>query len=161
MVDCARSLNQDVFRLLRSTFIAYGQPDEPFARKLYEALHRNGVVTFFFPEHAVPGERLHRVMRKGVNEYDRVILVCSRNSLEREGVLFEIEEALTRESKIKDEPLLIPIRLDPYVLDEWKPEQADLAEAVRSRVVADFEGADTDPAKFQSALLKLIGALKK
>jgi hypothetical protein len=47
---------------LRSTFISYGNPDEACARKLYEALHGNGVTTFFFfREHAVPGEKLHRM----------------------------------------------------------------------------------------------------
>ncbi|MCY0994777.1 pentapeptide repeat-containing protein [Nannocystis sp. ILAH1] len=42
MVDCARSLQWDVFKMLQSIFISYGTPDEAFARKLYEALHRNG-----------------------------------------------------------------------------------------------------------------------
>ena len=161
MVDSARSLSQDVFKMLRSTFISYGQPDEAFARKLYEALHRNGVVTFFFPEHAVPGEKLHRMMRTKVNEYDRILLVCSAAALVRNGVLNEIEETLTREARDGGAAYLIPITLDDYVFTGWTPPNADTAQAVRARVVADFRGADTDPAKFQSALLKLIGALKK
>src|SRR5262249_18651988 len=87
MVDCARSLQTDIFKMLQSTFISYGGPDEPFARKLYEALHRNGVTTFFFAEHAEPGKKLHRMMHEGVNRHDRMILVCSRASLDRKGVL--------------------------------------------------------------------------
>lgn len=42
MVDSALSLKTDVLKMLRSTFISYGAPDEAFARKLYEALHRAG-----------------------------------------------------------------------------------------------------------------------
>jgi hypothetical protein len=62
--------------LLRSTFISYGGSADAFARKLYEALHR----TFFFHKSAVPEDRLDMTMRKGVNEHDRVILVCSKAS---------------------------------------------------------------------------------
>ena len=161
MIDCARSLETDVVKMLQSTFISYGSPDEPFARKLYEALHRNGVTTFFFAEHAVPGDKLHRMMRKGVNEHDRVILVCSKASLDRKGVLNEIEETLAREARDGGAAYLIPIRLDGYVFSGWNPANADTAQAVRDRVVADFEGADTDQAKFDAGLLRLIGALKK
>ena len=34
----------------------------------------------------------------------------------------------------------------------WKPPNADLAQAVRDRVVADFQGADSDDAKFNEGL---------
>ncbi|WP_437905467.1 toll/interleukin-1 receptor domain-containing protein [Sorangium sp. So ce327] len=161
MIDCALSLKTDMFKMLQSTFISYGAPDEPFARKLYEALHRNGVTTFFFPEHAEPGEKLHRTMRKGVNEHDRVILICSRYSLDRKGVLNELEEILTREARDGGASYLIPIRLDDYVFTRWKPPNSDVAQAVRDRVVADFEGANEDEAKFQAGLQKLIRVLKK
>jgi uncharacterized protein YjbI with pentapeptide repeats len=160
-VSCALSLETKVFAMLQSTFISYGSPDEPFARKLYEALHRNGVTTFFFAEHAVPGDKLHRMMRKGVNEHDRVILVCSKTSLDRKGVLNEIEETLARESRDGGAAYLIPIRLDGYVFSGWAPPNADTAQSVRDRVVADFEGADTDRAKFDTGVRKLIAALKK
>ncbi|WP_437666864.1 toll/interleukin-1 receptor domain-containing protein [Sorangium sp. So ce1182] len=161
MVACALSLKTDIFKMLQSTFISYGAPDEPFARKLYEALHRNGVTAFFFPEHAEPGEKLHRMMRKGVNEHDRVILICSRHSLDRKGVMNELEEILTREARDGGASYLIPIRLDDYVFTGWKPKNADVAQAVRDRVVADFEGAEKDEAKFQAGLQKLIRALRK
>lgn len=162
MVECARTLDpRGVFKMLQSTFICYGSPDERFARKLYEALHRNGVTTFFFTEHAVPGDKLHRMMRKGVNEHDRVILVCSRESLDRKGVLNEIEETLARESRDGGAAYLIPIRLDDYVFSGWAPPNPDTAQSVRDRVVADFEGAEADQAKFDAGLLKLIAALKK
>ncbi|WP_437336006.1 hypothetical protein [Sorangium sp. So ce394] len=43
----------------------------------------------------------------------------------------------------------------------WKPPNADVAQAVRDRVVADFEGANGDDAKLQAGLQKLIRALRK
>ncbi|MDC3989118.1 toll/interleukin-1 receptor domain-containing protein [Polyangium jinanense] len=160
MIEAAQAVSGSIFDMMRSTFISYGSPDEAFARQLYEALHKNGVRVFLFSEHAEPGEKLHRMMRKGVNEHDRVILVCSKRSLDRDGVLNEIELTLGREAREGGETLLIPIRLDNYVFKGWKPKREDLAEAVRERVVADFEGADTDPAKFARGLSQLLGALR-
>jgi hypothetical protein len=57
MVERARSLDESVIKnILQSTFISHGGPDEAFARKVYEAIHRNGVRVFFLPEHAGRGE---------------------------------------------------------------------------------------------------------
>lgn len=161
-VECALAVdNPALSRMMQSTFISYGGPDTAFARKLYEALHQNGVKTFFFPEHAVPGKRLHRLMREGVNQHDRVVLVCSQASLTRPGVLNEIEETLAREAREGGESYLIPIRLDDYVFSGWAPARPDLAQAIRDRVVADFTGTMADDDAFNAALLKLLAALRK
>jgi len=141
--------------LLLSTFISYGGPDELFAQRLNEALKRRGVTTFFFKDDAPPGERLHRVMRKGVNEHDRTILVCSESSLQRPGLLNELEETLAREARDGGQTHLIAIRLDNYVLTGWAPHNADLAQAVRDRVVADFR----DPVTFDDEVGKLFAVL--
>ncbi|HLM74025.1 MAG TPA: toll/interleukin-1 receptor domain-containing protein, partial [Polyangiaceae bacterium] len=161
MIEFARSADGSIFKMMQSTFISHGDPDKAFAKKLYEALHRNGVTTFLFSEHAEPGERLHRMMRRGVNEHDRVVLICSKASLDRKGVMNEIEETLAREARDGGETYLIPIRLDDYVFSGWKPKREDIAQAIRDRVVADFEGADKDDAKFTRELGRLLKALRK
>ena len=144
---------------IQSTFISYGSPDEVFAKKLHENLQLRGVRTFFFPEHAEPGERLHRIMRKGVNDFDRVILICSRQSLDRPGVLNEIEEVLAREARDGGASYLIPVRLDDYVFNGWAPPNSDIAQAVRDRVVANFEDAIRDNRHFEEATEKLFSVL--
>lgn len=150
----------------QSTFISYGQPDEAFAQKLNDALLQGGVTTFFFKYDAVPGQPLHRLMREGVNEHDRVILVCSKGSLRRSGVLNEIEETFRREARDGGAAYLIPIRLDNYILakeleTEWeKRGKKHFVMGIRDRVVADFRGTKKDASKFTSALSKLIAALK-
>lgn len=73
----------------------------------------------------------------------------------------EIEETLARESRDGGESYLIPITLDDYVFKDWAPKNADVAQAVRDRVVADFRGADKDDERFSAALVRLIGALQK
>jgi hypothetical protein len=162
MVDCAKSLSEtSMFNLLRSTFISYGEPDRQFAQHLYEALHTNGVRTFFFPEHALPGKKLHRLMRDGVNKFDRVILICSKNSLTRKGVLNEIEETLQREARDGGASYLIPVRLDDYIFQTKGDIDPGIAQAIRDRVVADFTNLDADPDKFNLSLQKLVAALRK
>jgi uncharacterized protein YjbI with pentapeptide repeats len=161
MVDCARCLDPSmVFSLLQSTFISYGGPDEAFARKLNEALEQRGVTTFFFKDDAPPGERLHRVMRKGVNEHDRTILICSEASLQRPGLLNELEETLTREARDGGKTYLIPVRLDDFVLKSWAPATSDLAQRVRERVISDFRMHEVE-AEFDAEVAKLIAVLKK
>lgn len=145
----------------QSTFISYGSPDGDFARKLYEALRQNGVTAFFFPESAVPGAKLHRTMREGINSHDRMILICSKHSLDRSGVLNEIEEVLAREARDGGAAYLIPIRLDDYLFTDWKPSNPDVSRTIRDRVVADFRNADKDPAKFDKEFRRLLNAFKK
>jgi CheY-like chemotaxis protein len=142
-----------------SVFIICGKPDETFGSRLKAELVRREVKAFLFCEDAKPGEKLHRVMREGVNTHERVVLVCSRRSLDRPGVLNEIEEALAREARESGEAILIPIRLDDYVLDGWHPERSDLALAIRDRVVADFSGATSSDDAFRKGLDSLMSAL--
>jgi hypothetical protein len=162
MIQCATSMtNPARGSLMQSTFISFGEPDRVFARRLYESLHTNGVNTFFFPEHALPGKKLHRVMREGVNQYDRVILICSESSFSRKGLLNEIEETLQREARDGGKTYLLPIRLDDYVLSDRCTIDPGMLQAIRDRVVADFTGIDSDRARYDRALQQLLAALKR
>lgn len=125
-----------------NAFLSYGGPDETFARELARHLEGAGVTTFFFPISAQLGRRLHHVMRDGVQSADRILLLCSKQSLDRPGVLNEIEEALSREASEGGRALLIPIALDDYVFNEWSPREPGLAIALRQRVIANFKNID-------------------
>lgn len=146
-------------RNFESVFISFGGPDEEFAKKISVRLKKEGVKTFFFPVSANFGDKLHRVMRDGVNAHDKVILICSKESLNRPGVVNEIEETLARESREGGSQILIPIRLDNYVFSDWAPEYPGLALAIRDRVIADFEGTDNDESKFEEQISRLIDVL--
>jgi hypothetical protein len=141
-----------------SVFISYGGPDEAFARKLYRALKDKGLEVFFFPESATPGEKLHRTMSQAVHDYDRVLLICSRSSMARLGVVNELEQVLSREAREGGTELLMPVLLDDFVLTEWAPERADLARQVRDRVAADFRKASID-SEFSKQLDRVLLAL--
>lgn len=161
MIDCAHALGEPLLRtLMQSTFISYGGPDETFARKLYEALRAHGVIVFFFPEDATLGERIDSEVFRRLQEQDRVILICSRSSLDRPGVLNEIQETFDREARDGGATYLLPVMLDDYVLKGWRTTQPELAERVSRRVVGDFRKAKRNRAAFESALDRLLDALK-
>jgi len=50
--------------------------------------------------------------------------------------------------------------IDEYVLREWRTNPRELAERVRRRVVGDFRKARRNRAAFDSALDRLLDALK-
>jgi Uncharacterized low-complexity proteins len=161
MIDCAKALDMPLLRgMMQSTFISYGGPDEPFARRLYDALRSHNVVVFFFPETALLGERIDNEVFRQIQEHDRILLVCSRNSLERTGVVNEIQETLDREARDGGATYLLPITLDDYVLTEWKQSHPALAERVCRRIIGDFRGTKRSRAKFDRAVTRLIDALK-
>jgi hypothetical protein len=99
-------------------------------------------------------------MREGVNKYDRVVLICSRNSLNRRGVENELEETLQREAREGGKSILIPVTIDDYVFSDWKPSNLALAQTIRDRVIADFRGACENGVPFISAVTRLVKGIK-
>lgn len=161
MIECARALGDSLTRrLMQSTFISYGTPDVDFAKRLYDVLRKHGVVVFFFPETATFGERIDTEIYRRIHEHDRVILVCSEASLNRPGVLHEIQETFDRESRDGGATYLLPIMLDDYVLSGWKQRHPALAERISRRVVGDFREALKGSDAFDSSVSRLLDALK-
>jgi hypothetical protein len=145
----------------QSVFVSYGGPDEEFATRLVHELTKKGVKTWFFPRDALPGEKLHREMFRGVNQHDRILLICSRSSLNRSGVLNEIERVLEREAREGGTTRLLPISLDDYVYSEWAPDRPDLAGQVRSRVICNFQEAAGAGWTFHEKIDQLVRALSR
>lgn len=126
--------------MYQSAFISFGGPDEAIAARINLALIKRGVrKTWFFPIDKVPGQKLHRMMSEGIENYDRCILICSENSLSRPGVLNEIERVLEKEAAAGGAEILIPVTIDNFVFDGWAPARADVARQVKSRVISVIE----------------------
>jgi hypothetical protein len=120
------------------------------------------VYTFFFARDTTPGEKAYHFMSKGINEYDRTILVCSRQSLERLPVMNELDLVLSRESREGGSSRLIPVTLDRYLYDGWTPRNTYMKTSVLDRCVCNFIGSDNhDEPNFIQALERLLLALKK
>jgi hypothetical protein len=142
-----------------SAFISFGGPDEALAARVNQWLKARAVETFFFPDSAVPGKKLHRLMSDGVKNSDRVILLCSKNSLNRTGVLNELERVFEREAEEGGADVLTPISVDDFVFSEWSPERPDIADQVRSRVIAKLPyNASSD--ELNETMGKILEALR-
>lgn len=148
----------DESQLHGSLFISYGGPDEDAAKIINQSLKGYGIKTWFFPDDSLPGQKLHRMMYDGVNDHDSVLLICSKDSLTRNGVMNEIERVLEREAQEGGQDILIPITVDKYIFDEWKPERRDIAAQVKSRVIT-LVVPETET--YEKEVKKIADSLKK
>lgn len=155
------AITHEVSDAYYSVAISYGGLDEIVATKLNNFLESHGVKTWFYPDDGLAGEKLHRMMSKMVKQADRIILLCSQSSLQRAGVLNELERTLEKEAKEGASEILIPIALDDYVYDKWTPKNADWADQVRTRNILEFNAANWDSEKIQKQLMKLLLSLTK
>ena len=147
-----------------SVFISYGGPDESFAKRINDAMIAEGVQTWFFKDDARPGDKLHDVMRRGVQEHDKILLLCSRHSLSRSGVTNEIEKVLEREAREGGNAILIPVTIDDYLFNVWIPTDVrgeTIKQEITNRVVADYRGTMNSKLKFDKAMGRLIKCLTK
>lgn len=141
-------------------FISYGSTDIKIAEAINTYLKEKGLKTWFFPDNALPGQKLHRVMFEEINNHDRVLLLCSENALKRSGVLNEIERVLEKEAKHGGSEIIIPITLDKFIYDEWEPDKMDIANQIKTRVISEIPKEINSP-EFKDALSKVVNALKK
>lgn len=149
----------DEGKMYKTLFISYGGPDEKAASDINSFLKSKGIKTWFFPDDSLPGQKLHRVMHEGVNNHDRVLLICSKSSLSRPGVLNELERVLEREAKEGGSEILIPITLDDFVYSDWAPKRPDLADQIRTREITKLNSTDLTSVDTQKQLNKLVAAL--
>lgn len=143
-----------------SVFLSYGGPDQAVAGHFFEWLDSRGVNCFFFPESATPGVRIHRTMSEGVAAFDRIVLLCSVHSLDRPGVMYELEQVLSREADEGGSELLIPVALDDFIW-AWRPSKPDIARQVRARVVADYREVLSNSEAFDHQMNRLLRALRR
>ncbi len=139
-----------------SCFISHSNKDKIFIDRLYNDLQAKGVRCWFFPEDAKWGKTVWGEIDRGIKIYDKLMVVCSENSLQSEPVIREIERALQREDK-EHKNILFPIRIDNYIFDKWEHERKV---DVVNKVVGDFSGWDKDVDKYNKSLNRLIKALR-
>lgn len=139
-------------------FLSHSWEDKGFAHKIYEALIAKGVNVFFDEKKLKPGDLIYKSLNKAIDQYDKMILVCSKSSLESWWVSLELDYMLKKRTKHKllnenFEPL-IPITIDDFVY-QWSDARAD---EVRRYVIGDFKDWH-DAVAFEKALGNLIHAL--
>lgn len=154
-IEYMPSLYNKSFQLY-TCFISHSSKDKLFSEKLYNDLQRSGVRCWYFPEDAKWGKSVWAEIDNSIRIYDKLMVVCSENSLNSGPVLREIERALQKEDR-ENKNVLFPIAIDNYVFDKWKHERkAD----VLNKVVGDFKCWDNDIEKYNTSFSKLIMGLR-
>ncbi|MGD0059669.1 MAG: toll/interleukin-1 receptor domain-containing protein [Verrucomicrobiia bacterium] len=136
-------------------FISYSTKDQEFADRLHTDLRTKHVRCWLFSEDAKWGETVWGEIDRGIKLYDKLVVICSENSLQSPAVLREIERALQREDREKKN-ILFPIRIDDYIFDKWDHERK--ADVVK-KVVGDFRHWKDHDA-YQKSLVKLLQDLQ-
>lgn len=156
-------------------FMSYSSIDEEFAARLHKDLEAIGMPCWIYDQDMVTGRKVWAKIGRPIKDDDKMLTICSQNSLERDGVPREIERALQKEAFLKatnarrkrqaetrgqtpdllNENVLVPIRLDDYVLNEWQHEQK--ADVLATHVL-DFSDWQ-DETKYKAAFERLLHAL--
>jgi len=138
-----------------SCFLSHSSKDKRFCDRLYADLQAKRVRVFYFPEDATWGRSVWDEIDRNIQDRDKLVVVCSKDSLQSRPVLREIERALQREDR-EHKNILFPVQIDDYLFDEWEHPRKD---DVLGKVVGDFRGWDTDAARYEIALQRLLKAL--
>lgn len=105
-------------------FISYTEADNEIVEKLYFDLQDNGIRCWRWREDAKIGKTLMSSIDEAIKNYDKLIVICSENSLKSPAVLREIERALQKEDsyywKGEVQEVLFPLTLDSYIFKKWE-----------------------------------------
>jgi hypothetical protein len=141
-------------------FISFTEADDTFSERLYNDLQAKGVRCWRWKEDAKWGKTLMHSIDEAVRVYDKLIVICSEQSLKSPAVIREIERALQKEDDLtlagKDSEVLFPIRLDDFIFDGWQHHRkADVV----AKTVGDFRQWQQHDS-YQKAFDRLLRDLK-
>ena len=145
-----------------SCFISYSHADKPFVRRLYSTLQDRGIRCWLDEHELLPGDKIYSEVDRGIRQWDKVLLCCSKESLtswwvdNEIKIAFDKEQQLWRQSR-KEVLVLIPLDLNGYLFRQW---HSGMATEVKARVAARFGGWDQDSKKFEEQFERLVRALR-
>lgn len=138
-----------------SCFISHSSQDSRFVDRLCKDLKASHVPTWYFPQNARWGETVWGEIDRNIRLYDKLVLVCSENSLQSQPVLAEIERALQREQAEKKN-VLFPITIDDHIFNDWDHERK--ADVIK-KIVGDFRDWNHGTKEYQESFQRLLSNL--
>ena len=106
-----------------SCFISHSKVDNKFASKLYKDLRANNISCWIYSHDMQGGKEWEEQIVEAIKSYDKLILVCSRNSIYSKNVVMEILNAIDNE-RHDNVRKLFPIRLDDHILEKKMMDEA-------------------------------------
>jgi uncharacterized protein YjbI with pentapeptide repeats len=138
-----------------SCFLCHHNLDRVFCEHLSEDLRANGVRCWFFQNEFAAGREVFEA-KTASQEYERLLVICSKNSLADPVVCAEIDRALSLQDQLQ-RPVLYCVTRDDFLADTWThPRKTDVLNAV----VSDFRHWER-PDSYARGLGKLMGALQR
>lgn len=138
-----------------SCFVCYGEPDRAFAEELVNNLKAKGIQAWIYSLDSTPGQKVWKEINEKRRKLDKMIVLCSAQSLVRPGVKKELEEQID-----EDPEKMIPISLDSIWTQEGfnvTRDGRDLKHYLTECTYADF----SDSSNYGQAFSKLVKALAK
>jgi TIR domain len=135
-------------------FISYSVKNERLAERLDADLQKRDIRFWYFRKHALAGGVLATDIADHIDRYDKVILICSKDSLKSPEVLKEVKLALGKES-VTGRDVLLPIRIDDAVF-QWRHA---LKKDITAKMIVDFRGWNTKEALYTAAFERLFTAI--
>ena len=107
------------------------------------------------------GRPVQEDIGRAIYDYDKLVVVCSQNSLNNANVIDEIQRAIQRED-IEKEEILFPICIDDYLFGEWTNKAWEIAYKPRliKYWVGDFTSWENQ-ASYGESLDRLVNALNR
>jgi uncharacterized protein YjbI with pentapeptide repeats len=146
-----------------SIFISHSSLDKEFARRLYRDLRALGVGCWLDERQILPGDSIMEEVDRGIRLWDRLLLICSRNSLGPTTgwwVEEELERGLAKERELRRSGhrfgVIVPITVDDYVFTEWS---SGYRSTILERKVGDFRSYETEA--YPQSLRELVAALDR
>ena len=149
-------IQEESLSIYYKCFISYSHEDEAFAEQLYNDLLNSGVRCWFAPEQIKIGDKIRDQTDKGIQQYDKFLLVLSEHAVTSSWVEKEVETAFDEE-QLHNKLILFPIRLDDTVTSTRQAWAADIR---RMRYIGDFSRWK-NPETYQRALKRLLRDLKR
>jgi hypothetical protein len=152
-----------------SCFLSHAATHGPFSDRLRSDLLSNNVSCWHY-RHDMRGGQFWRVqIHEAIKVHDKLVLICSKEALQRRNVVDEIIAAIERERETGSQKLF-PIRLDNFILSDEMLALADEKMAalqwredwvryVRAYHIPDFSRWKRHTA-YQPEFEKLLDALK-
>ena len=130
-----------------------------------EIFREEGIKVWYAPEDMLPGQKIHTQIKQAINQFDKLLIVLSKESMRSEWVKTEIRNARRREIEEKRR-ILFPISIVPLeVIRKWECFDADtgkdLALEIREYLIPDFSNWKREKSfvsQFQRILLGLQAA---
>jgi hypothetical protein len=145
-----------------SVFISHSSADSRFAMLLAEKLGEASIHCWIDEHHLKPGDKITHAIDEAIRTWDKLILVCSQNSLTSPWVERELDRALNKEHGLINKhgaglSIVIPLDVDGFVhsAECLSPYRTDIL----ARKVADFTNWE-EPDSFDRALGVLVDALR-